>query len=178
MSEPYIGEIRLVGFSFAPASWALCEGQILSIAQNSALFSILGTTYGGNGQTTFQLPDLRGRAAMHWGTGPGLTNRVLGEVSGVDTVTLNSQQMPAHLHQLVGGTVGTAVAQKVATPASNVMFGQSNQGAAYSTATTPPVLMSPSAIGSQGGSQPHTNIQPRLRLRYIICLQGIFPSRN
>src|SRR3712207_3315813 len=98
MSEPFIGEIRMVGFNFAPRGWATCDGQLLSIAQNTALFSLLGTTYGGNGQTTFALPDLRGRAALHQGQGPGLTNRVIGEASGTETVTLTTNQMPSHSH--------------------------------------------------------------------------------
>ncbi|MBN1204066.1 MAG: phage tail protein [Myxococcaceae bacterium] len=177
MSEPFIGEIRMFGGNFAPKGWAFCNGQVLSIAQNTALFSLLGTTYGGNGQTTFALPNLQGRIPMHWGTGPGLTPRTLGESSGVESVTLISTQMPAHVHAI--GVFDGAGDQP--SPGGNVpaMFlnqqtGQ-NENLYASTANAQLGLQGESTAG---GSQPHENMQPYLCVSFIIALEGIFPSRS
>ncbi|HYI01268.1 phage tail protein [Hyalangium sp.] len=176
MSEPFLGEIRLFGGNFAPRGWALCDGQILPIAQNTALFSILGTTYGGNGQTTFALPDLRGRAPLNWGTGPGLTPRSLGEASGVESVTLISSQMPAHNHAIEASTnQGDQFSPAGNVPA--VLINQSGQPEnLYSP--TPNSAMAPTSLSIAGGSQPHQNMQPFLCVSFIIALEGIFPSRS
>jgi microcystin-dependent protein len=177
MSEPYIGEIIMFAGNFAPRGWAFCNGQILSIAQNTALFSILGTTYGGNGQTTFALPNLQGRVPMHWGAGPGLTPRDLGETSGTETVTLISSQMPAHNHIVNANTAaGTGT-----EPTNSFIAGvaDANSGGLFpafeSTANT---TLNPMAVGVAGGSQPHANMQPYQCVSFIIALQGVFPSRN
>jgi len=168
MSNPFLGEIRLFPYNFAPRGWAFCNGQILSIAQNTALFSLLGTTYGGNGQTTFALPDLRGRVAMSSGQGPGLSNYSLGQVAGVESVTLTQNEMPLHGHATLcssdDGNSGVPVGNYPAA------FGQP----IYSTTQNSPGP----PTGGAGGSQPHTNIQPYLVLNYCIALEGIFPSRN
>jgi microcystin-dependent protein len=168
--EPFLGQLMLVPYNFAPQGWAFCNGQIMSIAQNSALFSLLGTTYGGNGQTTFALPDLRGRVAISAGQGPGLQNYSLGEVAGSESVTLISTQMPAHTH-LVGASTGSAQA----TP-DNAFPGSDTSTQIYDLAAS--TTMNPQMIQPAGGSQPHENRQPYLVLNYIIALQGIYPSRS
>jgi len=174
MSDPFIAEIKMFGGNFAIRGFAMCSGQILSIAQNTALFSILGTTYGGNGQTTFALPDLRGRVPIHFGQGPGLANVSLGEVAGQSTVTLLTTQIPAHTHSL-GCTDATADS---ASPSSNVPASDAaGVTGAYSSAP-PSATMNPAAIAPAGGSQPHNNMQPYLGINFIIALEGIFPSRN
>jgi microcystin-dependent protein len=169
MSEPFYGEIVLFAGNFAPRGWAFCDGQLLSIAQNTALFSLLGTTYGGNGQTTFALPDLRGRTPIGPRQGPGLSNRDLGQQVGEENVTLTVNQLPAHNHPLRGSD-GAVNSTK---PTSAVPA----KGGSYSTAN-PNVTMHPQAAGISGGSQPHDNMQPSLGLNYIICIEGIYPSRN
>lgn len=172
MSEPFLGEIRMVGFTFAPQGWALCNGQIMSISQNTALFSLLGTTYGGNGQTTFALPDLRGRVPVQAGQGPGLTNRTQGELSGEENHTLISTEMPAHNHVINGNNEGSSTARPggaVPGPAGNT-----NIYAAAPDGTS----MNPQMVGSAGGSQPHNNMQPYLVVNFIIATQGIYPSRS
>jgi len=168
MSEPFLGQIILVGFNFAPQGWALCNGQILSIAQNTALFSLLGTTYGGNGQTTFGLPDLRGRVPVSAGQGPGLSNYDLGEVAGQETVTLNVTQMPAHIHGLAG----------VQTDPSTQKPGNAYlaNGNAYS-ASTPDAVMGQQSIQPTGNNLPHENRPPYLTLNYCIALNGLYPTR-
>jgi microcystin-dependent protein len=171
--EPYIGEISMFAGNFEPRGWAFCDGRLLSIAQNTALFAILGTTYGGNGQTTFALPDLRGCVPMHPGQGPGLSPRTLGERGGSETVTLTSSQMPAHIHgvnAVSGGGNNTA-------PTSNVWAASSSRDNQYSNAS-PNTTMNPAAIGVAGGSQPHDNVQPFQCINFIIALEGIFPPRN
>lgn len=170
MSEPFIAEIILFGGNFAPRGWALCQGQLLSIAQNTALFSILGTTYGGNGTTTFALPDLRGRVPVGTGTGPGLPNVDLGEVSGERNHTLIVTEIPQHNHT----TVTTSDRGTTDRPGSGVLLARGNALAAPSS----PVALAPQSIGFTGGSQPHNNMQPYLGMNYIIALEGIFPSRN
>ena len=191
--EGTIGEIRMFAGTFAPRNWAFCAGQLMSISQNTALFSILGTTYGGNGQTTFALPDLRGRAAVGTGQGPGLTNITLGEVSGTETVTLLTTQMPAHTHTATATVTGTS-AQKCLddtglgdTPGGQFPAISTAGSKIYTNATqTPDATMGASpitasatvTIGISGNSQPVPIRNPYLGMNYIICLFGIFPSRN
>ena len=177
MSNPYLGEIRPFGGNFAPRSWAFCAGQLLSIAQNSALFSLLGTTYGGDGQVTFGLPDLRGRVALGIGQGPGLTNRVLGEVGGTETVTITSTTMPQHTHLVVAAGVEATNAKPTglvpAAPLSNgKFFLPPNVG------TQTAQVFPADTIQAAGGSQPHENLMPILAISYIISLEGIYPSQN
>lgn len=170
MTEPFIGEIKMAGFNFAPRGYAFCNGQLLSIAQNTALFSLLGTTYGGNGQTTFGLPNLQGRVPMHYGQGSGLTSRTMGEQSGTENVTLISTQMPAHNH-LVNVSSDDATAK---SPVGGVMAG----AASPIYAAAPDAQMNAATIGPSGGNQPHANMQPYLVVNFIIALEGIYPSRN
>jgi microcystin-dependent protein len=170
-NEPFLGEVMLVGFTFAPQGWAFCEGQVLSIAQNTALFSLLGTTYGGDGVSTFALPDLRGRVPVGQGQGLGLTNRVLGETGGLESVALTVAQMPAHTH----AAMATNHAAHLHYPGGAVLAAKELQ-AMYSS-TNPDVAMSSSAIGSTGAGEPHENMQPFLVMNYIIALEGVFPSR-
>ena len=166
MSDPFLAEIKMVGFNFAPRGWALCDGQLLPIAQNSALFSLLGTTYGGDGRTTFALPDLRGRAPMHVGSGVNL-----GSKAGAETVTLTESQLPVHVHQ----RANTDQARSN-TPLGNLLSGRARRGKAV---WTPPVnRVSLGSDTAAGGGQPHNNMQPYLVLNFCIALQGVFPSRN
>jgi microcystin-dependent protein len=176
MSEPFIGEIMMFGGNFAPRGWALCNGQLLPIAQNTALFSILGTTYGGDGITTFALPNMQGRVPMHWGTGPGLTPHAIGESSGTESVTLVSSQMPAHTHlATASSTDGNSTSPANAVWATAV---DANSQQVSSYGTTANTTMSPQAFSLAGGSQPHDNMQPYLCVTFIIALEGIFPSRS
>jgi len=170
MATPFIGEITLFGFNFAPRNYAFCSGQLLPIQQNTALFSILGTTYGGNGQTNFALPDLRSRTPIHAGQGPGLSSFVLGQVSGVENVTLVSTQMPSHQHT-ASASSGAPV---VASPADAAWASGGN--AAYDASAN--TAMSTNALAIAGANQAHNNQQPSLALNYCIALFGIFPSRN
>lgn len=166
--EPFIGQISVVAFDYAPRGWALCNGQLLSIAQNQALFSILGTTYGGNGTTTFALPDLRGRAAMHAGTNP------LGACAGAENVQLNQAQIPPHNHSPRAiSAVGT-----LPSPANNVWAASAGADNPYAPAGSADVVMLPAASGPCGSNQPHDNMPPVQVLNFIIALQGIFPSRS
>jgi microcystin-dependent protein len=174
MSDPYIGQIVLFAGNFAPRNWAFCMGQLLAISQNTALFSILGTTYGGDGQTTFALPDLRGRAPLQQGQAPGLPSYTLGEVSGVPTVTLLSMQMPMHNHTLnVDPNSGDQI-----TPQGHVLAAEASGAAAIYASSPIAASMNPMTIGLAGGNQPHDNMQPYLGINYIIALYGIYPSRN
>ena len=175
MSDPFLAEIRIVGFNFAPRGWAFCNGQILPIAQNTALFSLLGTTYGGNGTSTFALPNLIDRAAMHSGQGPGLTNRVLGEQSGSATVTLTTTEIPAHAHPAGCATA----AGNAGTPINNIWAGGTgrNPPPLYQTGAAN-AAMSVNAVANNGGGQPHSNQQPFLGLNFVIALQGVFPPRS
>lgn len=167
---PYIGEIRIFAGNFAPAGWAFCEGQLMPIAENDALFVLLGTTYGGDGQETFGLPDLRGRLPMHAGTGPGLQSYILGESGGVEQVTLTVQQIPVHSHAAgCLSTDGNSGAPTGGLPAANTT--------ANAFGPMPPSApMNAASIGPTGGSQPHTNFQPYLCVNFIISLFGVFPS--
>jgi len=178
MSQPFLGEIKIVPYNFAPRGWAFCQGQLLPIAQNTALFSLLGTTYGGNGQSTFALPDLRGRRAYHEGAGPGLTPMTLGEMSGTETVTLITTEMPQHNHSVRAARGATTEPSDLPTGAawSNEVLG-TPQNQPY-TAGAADVAMSPASISIAGGSQPHENRPPYLALHFVIALQGIYPSRN
>lgn len=174
MASAFIGQISLFAGNFPPRNWAFCDGQLLPIAQNTALFSILGTTYGGNGQTNFALPDLRGRVPMHPGSGPGLSTHTLGEVSGAENITLISSQMPAHSH-LVNGV---ASGGNQSSPAGNLPAIESTGTSLdYSNAATN-ATMNAGMIGTAGGNQPHSNLQPYTCVNFIICLSGIYPSRN
>ncbi len=173
MSEPFLGEIRLAGFNFAPQGWLLCEGQILSIVQNTALFSLLGTTYGGNGTTTFALPDLRGRVPVGFGQAPGLTPYVIGETLGVENVTLNVIQMPEHSH----GVNASANKGNKESPIGNYPASDA-AGITAEYNGSPTGVMNAGVIAGVGGNQPHENRQPTLVLNWIIAVQGIFPSRS
>ena len=169
MSEPFLGQISIFGFNFNPRGWAFCNGQILPIAQNTALFALLGITYGGNGQTTFALPNLQSRVPVHFGQGPGLSSYDLGQQAGNETVTLNQGEMPMHSH-LASANNAAATASR---PAGAVPSG----GGAYA-ASGDGTTMNPAFIGNTGGSQPHDNVQPYLALNFCIALEGIFPSRD
>ncbi|MCP4306839.1 MAG: phage tail protein [bacterium] len=175
MSEPFIAEIRIFAGNFAPRSWAFCDGQLLPVAQNTALFSLVGTTYGGDGRTNFGLPDLAGRVPVHAGNGPGLTPRQLGESGGTETVTLTEAQIPTHSHQLQG--VNNAGVVK--TPSTEVAIARSTGTAGYQTdSSSNLVAMAADTIDDAGGTQPHDNMQPYLALSYIIALTGLFPSQD
>lgn len=176
MSEPFIAEIRIFAGNFAPRSWAFCNGQLLPIAQNTALFSLIGTTYGGDGRTTTALPNLQGRAPMHPGRGPGLTDRRLGQIGGAETVALSTAQMPNHTHQLQGDE-GEAEEDGESTPAGNRTAITDSSTKIYQTGTTAS-LVDMADLPSHGGGQAHTNLQPFLALNYIIALQGLYPSRS
>ena len=177
MSEPYVAEIKMFAGNFAPRGYAFCSGQLLSIAQNTALFALLGTNYGGDGRVTFGLPDLQGRAPMYWGQGPGLTQRFIGELGGEQNVTLISTEMPAHNHFLQCNVSGGA-----SNNPQGATFGAALRGSPpfYTAQPTQQqtVPMAPQALGITGGSQPHNNMQPYLAVSFIIALQGIFPPRN
>jgi microcystin-dependent protein len=171
MSQPFVGECRLVGFNFAPVGWMTCSGQLLSISENSTLFQLIGTTYGGDGQQTFGLPDLQGRVPIHQGSNAGVT-LVIGQKGGVENVTLTTQQMPTHSHPLqASGSNGNANA-----PQNNVLAGNAIQ--VYVSNPTPLRAMNPVAITMAGGSLPHSNLQPYLTMNWVISLFGIFPSQN
>lgn len=179
MSEPFIGEVKLFGFNFAPRGYAFCNGALLSIQQNTALFSILGTTYGGNGTTTFGLPNLQGRAAVGAGQGPGLTFRSLGETGGQATVTLNSTQIPQHTHGLNAATLTPQnPAQNVASPTAQAQLGLSAPNNIYIDPVAPNTALIASSISPVGGNAPHDNTQPYLAVNFCVAMQGIFPSRN
>ncbi len=171
MSEPFLSEIKMVGFNFAPRSWAFCDGQTLPISQNQSLFALLGTTYGGDGRTTFALPDLRGRAPMHMNS-----SHPLGERAGGETVSLAESQIPSHTHD-AQATSATATT----TDASGALLGEVAPGP-FSTSPygdlTNPVDLAPSALGNAGANAGHNNMQPYLALNFCIALQGLFPSRN
>jgi microcystin-dependent protein len=175
--EGYLAEIRLFAGNFAPRGWAFCNGQILSIAQNTALFALIGTTYGGNGQTTFALPDLRGRTAVGPGQGPGLPAVNLGEMSGETTHTLIITEMPAHNHS--AQAAGNSNSGDSSSPNGNTWATSTTRDNVYiNAAPNGPMAANTVTIGIAGGSQPHNNMQPYLGMNYIICIEGIFPSRN
>jgi microcystin-dependent protein len=182
--EGTIGEIRLFGSNFAPRSWAFCNGQLLSIAQNTALFSILGTTYGGDGRTTFGLPDLRGRVAIGPGNGPGLPSYNLGQIGGQENVTLTTNEMPSHTHAAAasgGLQTGTGKGDS-GNPQGNYIDDSSIATDLFKPTGGGPIMKGGEGLtvtnANTGGNQGHNNMQPYLVLNYIICLQGVFPSRN
>ncbi|GAA4391246.1 phage tail protein [Hymenobacter koreensis] len=171
-NPPYIGEIGIFAGNFAPLGWAFCDGSVLPISENEALFTLIGTTYGGDGQETFALPDLRGRAPMHFGAGAGLSTRVVGETAGVEQVTLTIQQIPAHTH-----TVPASFSPGVtASPTGAIPADGGNGSAQYTTGTGSLVRQPAQVLPPVGGSQPHNNMQPYLVVNYIISLFGVYPS--
>lgn len=171
MAQPYVGEIRMFAGNFAPAGWAFCEGQLLAIAANETLFQLIGTTYGGDGQSTFALPDLRGRLPLHMGTGAGLSNRIMAAQGGTENVTLTVQQIPAHTHPpLCRAANGTQTGPGNGVWASSGL-NQFSSGAANTA-------MNAQNIGAFGGSQPHENVMPYLAVSFIISLFGIFPPQG
>ncbi len=174
MSDQFVAEIRIFPFNFPPTGWAFCDGQLMPISQNTALFSLLGTTYGGDGKSTFALPDMQGNAPMQPGQGQGLSLRDLGELSGVESITLLQSEMPFHTHQLL-----TAVQDlgDLGAPASNRALSRSGKGSAYKTNPTNNATMALQTIAPAGGGLPHNNMQPYLTLNFCIALQGIFPQR-
>ena len=176
--EEFIGVIKIFAGNFAPRGWAFCNGQLVSINQNQALFAILGTTYGGDGRTTFALPDLRGRAPIHFGQGPGLSNLSLGQVGGVENVTLNINQIPAHNHPLNVNDANATVHKPTNTTVVAAPVDVNTDPASGYSAVAPNTQLAANSIGVAGGSQPHENRPPYLAINYIICLEGIFPSRN
>jgi microcystin-dependent protein len=180
MIQPFLGQIQLFPYNFAPVGWALCQGQILSIAQNTALFALLGTNYGGNGISTFALPNLSAAVARGTGTGAGLTPVVAGETGGEASVTLTFATMPTHTHALAAVTtdaIATTAAGNLLGAVAHASGRSSLKGDIY-TASAPATSLTPASVGSAGGGQPHTNLQPYLGLNYCIALQGIFPARG
>jgi len=172
MSEPFVAEIRIFGFNFAPVGWAQCEGQLLPIAQNAAVFSLLGTSFGGDGRSTFGLPNLQGNAPMHWGNGAGLSVRDIGETEGEATITLTSSQIPAHTHPV---ECNTGDGDDYGPP-GRVWAPDAAANNEYATSTDS--HMAPAAISTQGGGLPHNNLQPYLVMNFCIALEGLFPSRS
>jgi microcystin-dependent protein len=170
MSQPYVGEIRIFAGNFAPAGWEFCEGQLLPISENETLFNLIGTTYGGDGQATFALPDLQGRLPIHQGTRPGGSNFVLAEQGGVESVTLTVQQIPNHSHPFLG----SSLAATLTSPSGSVVATSAQVD--YLTIAQASVALNANTVTSVGGSQPHDNFQPYLCLDFIISLFGIFPS--
>jgi microcystin-dependent protein len=174
MADPFVAEIRIFPFNFAPKGWAWCNGQLLPLSQNTALFSLLGTTYGGDGKSNFALPDLEGSAPMHPGQGPGLSLYDLGQTGGSETVTLLQSEIPAHTHALQAN----AAPADLQLAAPDRVLGRSNGGNAYKAPPANLVPLSPTALPPTGGSQPHNNMQPYLTFYFNIALQGVFPPRT
>lgn len=170
MADPFVAEIRIFPFNFPPKGWAFCDGQLMPISQNTALFSLLGTTYGGDGKSTFALPDMQGNAPMHPGQGQGLSLRDLGEMSGVETVTLLQSEIPAHNHNLMAVNDSGLQASPVGAVAGRANI--------YQTAQAPSVNMAFEMLAISGGSLPHNNMQPYLTLNFCIAMQGVFPPRQ
>jgi microcystin-dependent protein len=175
MATPFIGEIRMFGGNFAPAGWAFCDGSVIPISEYEALFNLIGTTYGGDGQSTFALPDLRGRVPVHMGQGPGLSPYVIGQMAGVEAVTLGTSQVPAHTHVLtassVGATAGTPINNVTAAAAAGTTTKM------YADASASPTNMASAAVSHVGDGFPHENRMPYLAVSFIISLFGIFPSQ-
>ncbi|MEO8458953.1 MAG: tail fiber protein [Dokdonella sp.] len=172
--DPFVAEIRIFPFNFAPKGWAWCDGQLLPLSQNTALFSLLGTTYGGNGKSNFALPDLQGRAPMHPGQGPGLSLHDLGETGGTEAVTLLESEMPSHPHTLRGDRNDS----ESPDPSGNTLGKGSSINAYQNVTNANLVPMAPEALGPNGGDQPHNNMQPYLTFYFNIALQGVFPPRT
>lgn len=173
MADPFVAEIRIFPFNFAPRGWAFCNGQLLPISQNTALFSLLGTTYGGDGQSTFALPDLQDSAPMHPGQGPGLSQHFLGEQAGSQTVTLLESEMPAHTHNMLA----VATPGNLATPSPARSYSRSSPGLAYNDDQQVNAQFAFQGLAPAGGSFPHNNMQPYLTCHFNIALQGVFPPR-
>ncbi|MBK8069330.1 MAG: phage tail protein [Rhodanobacteraceae bacterium] len=171
MSSPFVAEIRIVGFNFAPRGWAFCDGQLLPLSQNTALFSLLGTNYGGNGKSNFALPSFQGSAPVHHGQGPGLSDYFIGEAGGAETVSLLASEIPGHTHSLQA----SANPGSSNNPAGN-LYAVPRSGSAYAPSSSL-VAMSPDALAPAGGDQPHNNMPPYLVLNFIIAMQGVFPQR-
>jgi microcystin-dependent protein len=174
MADPFVAEIRIFPFNFAPTGWAWCDGQLLPLSQNTALFSLLGTTYGGNGKSNFALPDLQGNAPMHPGQGPGLSLHDLGETGGSETVALLESEIPAHSHAM---RVHDLDLGELNAPAAVRSLAKSANASAYGAAANL-VTMAPEALAPAGGDQPHNNLQPYLTFHFCIALQGVFPPRT
>ena len=174
MADPFVAEIRIFGFNFAPRGWATCDGQLLPLSQNTALFSLLGTTYGGDGKSNFALPNLGGNGPMHPGQGQGLSLRDLGETGGEEAVTLLVSEIPNHTHNIATA----ATLANVNAPSDQVVLGRSNGGNAYQATVANLTAMAPQALTPTGGSLPHNNMQPYLTLLFCIALQGVFPPRS
>lgn len=172
MADPFVAEIRIFPFNFAPKGWAFCDGQLLPLSQNTALFSLLGTTYGGNGKSNFALPNLQGNAPMFWGQGPGLSLRDIGEQGGSETVTLLESEIPAHAHTMRASLDDADL--RIPTPARSLAKSSTNMYASGS----PNSPMSAQALTPAGGDLPHNNMQPYLTLNFCIALQGVFPPRS
>jgi microcystin-dependent protein len=181
MSQPFVGQIALFPYTFAPRGWAFCAGQLLPISQNTALFSLLGTFYGGDGKSTFALPDLQGRVPIGAGQGPGLSSYTLGEEAGVENVSLLSSELPGHNHTLFAttdvGATATASGNQLATPQVGSPHTGFTKGNVYSS-TAPNTSLAGTALSLTGAGLPHNNLQPYLVLQYCVALQGIFPARN
>jgi microcystin-dependent protein len=175
MADQFVAEIRMFGCNFAPTGWAQCNGQLLPISQNTALFSLLGTFYGGDGKSTFALPNLQGCVPIAQGQGPGLSDRFLGETSGSPNITLLQTEIPTHTHF---ARTHAADAGDNPTPGPTVVLARANGGQAYQTTTTGLILMAPQTLAPAGGSLPHNNMQPYLSVTFCIALQGIFPPRG
>ena len=175
MSNPFVAEIRIFPFNFAPKGWAFCDGQLMSISQNTALFSLLGTFYGGDGKSNFALPNLQNSAPMFWEQGPGLSFHNIGETSGTPAVTLLQTELPAHGHTLMAHA--TPPPGNAGTPSPSVVLARSSGATAY-TAPANLVQMAPNVIGVAGGSLPHNNMMPYLTLNFCIALQGVYPPRT
>lgn len=182
MSEPYVGEIRMFAGNFAPRSWALCDGQLISISQNDALFSLLGTTYGGDGRSTFGLPDMRGRIPLHQGNGPGLSDRRIGSKSGTETETLTANHLPSHNHAFNGSSntadAGYPAAAVVADTASANLYYNHDANDPLDPDLEPNVSFPDDTLSETGGNQAHSNVMPFQCINFIIALFGIYPSRN
>jgi microcystin-dependent protein len=172
MLEPFIGELKIVSFNFAPREWSFCDGQLISIAQNTALFSLLGTTFGGNGTTSFGLPNMQGKSPMQPGQGPGLSLRILGETGGIENVTLLQSQMPLHNHAMKASS-GFG---EFNTPSNNAL-GISTNGAIYTT-NIPNTTMNAQSVSVVGNGQPHNNMMPYVALNFVIAMQGVYPPRS
>ena len=176
MSNPFLAEIRIFPFNFAPKGWAFCAGQVLPISQNTALFSLLGTTYGGDGKSNFALPNMQGNAPMFWGQGPGLSLHDIGETGGSQTVTLLQSEIPAHSHNVMADNLFDGTAP---SPGPTLCFAKASTGTPYSNVTnTNVVQFNDNAIAPAGGDQAHNNMQPYLTLNYCIALQGVYPPRT
>lgn len=175
MADPFVAEIRIFPFNFAPRGWAWCDGQLLPLSQNTALFSLLGTTYGGDGRSNFALPDLQGRAAMHPGQGPGLSLHDLGETGGSETVTLLESEIPSHAHAARASSDPATLSSPEAT---HIAQARRNGSQFQTNVSSNLVQLAPESLAPSGGDQPHNNLQPYLTFYFCIALQGVFPPRT